>query len=132
MGKSDEYQFGYLDDNVRFADQVNGAFMAKVKIPRADDNVTEGESGMDNGEKTYDVCKAWADWRLEGVEEGKLEGKHEQVIQLVCKKLQKNKSVEVIAEELEEEIAVIERIIAVQKKVGTYDAGQIREALAEA
>lgn len=25
MGKSDEYQFDYLDDNERFADQVNGA-----------------------------------------------------------------------------------------------------------
>ena len=26
MGKSDEYQFDYLDDNEQFADQVNGAF----------------------------------------------------------------------------------------------------------
>ncbi len=25
MGKSDVYQFDYLDDNERFADQVNGA-----------------------------------------------------------------------------------------------------------
>ena len=25
MGKSDEYQFDYLDDDERFADQVNGA-----------------------------------------------------------------------------------------------------------
>ena len=24
MGRADEYQFDYLDDNVRFADQVNG------------------------------------------------------------------------------------------------------------
>jgi len=25
MGKRDEYQYDYLDDNVRFADQINGA-----------------------------------------------------------------------------------------------------------
>lgn len=25
MGRTDEYQFDYLDDNARFADQVNGA-----------------------------------------------------------------------------------------------------------
>ena len=25
MGKKDEYQFDYLDDNRRFADQINGA-----------------------------------------------------------------------------------------------------------
>ena len=25
MGRSDDYQFDYLDDNNRFADQVNGA-----------------------------------------------------------------------------------------------------------
>lgn len=25
MGRSDEYQFDYLDDNNRFADQINGA-----------------------------------------------------------------------------------------------------------
>lgn len=25
MGKKDEYQFDYLDDNSRFADQINGA-----------------------------------------------------------------------------------------------------------
>ena len=25
MGKKDDYQFDYLDDNSRFADQINGA-----------------------------------------------------------------------------------------------------------
>lgn len=50
---------------------------------------------------------------------------------LVCKKLQKAKPVEMIADELEEEIAVIEKIIAVQQKVGSYDAEQICNAMTE-
>ena len=38
MGKKDVYQFDYLDDNERFADQVNGALfqgrqVVKVKFP---------------------------------------------------------------------------------------------------
>lgn len=111
--------------------------VAKVKIPEI--CKLEGVEGMENGQKTYDVCKAWADYRLEGVEEGlmkgkiegKIEGMREQLVQKVCRKLQKNKAAELIAEELEEEISAIERIVAVQQSVGSYDVGQICSALAE-
>lgn len=44
-------------------------------------------------------------------------------------KMQKDKPVEIIADELEEEIEVIEKIIAVQQKVGSYDAEQICSAM---
>ena len=48
---------------------------------------------------------------------------------LVCKKLQKNKSAEIIAEEVEEELSDVERIIAAQKQVGSYDVEEICKAL---
>jgi len=48
---------------------------------------------------------------------------------MVCKKLQKNKSAATIAEELEEELPEIERVIEAQRKVGNYDVGQICKAM---
>ena len=42
-----------------------------------------------------------------------------------CKKLQKNKPAAVIADELEEELVEIERVIAAQQQVGSYDAEPI-------
>lgn len=62
---------------------------------------------------------------IKAFEDYKLEGKMEQLIQLVCKKLRKNKPAEVIAEELEEELTQIKKIIEAQKQVGSYDAEQI-------
>lgn len=50
-------------------------------------------------------------------------------MQAVCKKLQKNKQAAVIADELEEELAEIEKVIEVQKKIGSYDVGRICEEL---
>ena len=41
------------------------------------------------------------------------------------KKLQKNKSTEVIADELEEELPVVENIIKIQRQLGSYDVEQI-------
>ena len=37
MGRPDEYQFDYLDDNVRFADQVNGALFNGKQIVKPDE-----------------------------------------------------------------------------------------------
>ena len=88
--------------------------VAKVKIP-------EEYKVMRNGEERFEVCKAFADY--------KLEGKQEHFIMLVCKKLQKNKSAEIIAEEVEEELSDVERIIAAQKQVGSYDVEEICKAL---
>lgn len=96
--------------------------VAKVRIP-------EGYKVMRNGEERFEVCKAFADYRLEGKLEGKLEEKQEHFIMLVCKKLQKNKPAEIIAEEVEEELSDVERIIAAQKQVGSYDVGEICKAL---
>ena len=45
--------------------------------------------------------------------------------------MQKSKSVEKIADELEEELPEIEKIIAAQKNVGNYDVEAICKALME-
>ena len=96
--------------------------VAKVRIK-------EEHPGMKNEEKRYDLCKAFVDMkeegRQEGKEEGKEEGKREYLVRNVCIKLQKNKSAEVIADELEEELPEIERIIEAQRHVGDYDVQQI-------
>ena len=76
---------------------------------------------MENEEKKYDMCKAFVDMKLEGVMEGQIS----YLIKPVCKKLQKNKPASVIADELEEELVEIERVIAAQQQVGSYDAEQI-------
>lgn len=52
-----------------------------------------------------------------------------QLIQAVCKKLQKSKSPAVIAEELEEELPEIEKIINAQQQAGNYDVEQIYSIL---
>lgn len=92
--------------------------------------IKEGEEVMENGEKKYDMCKAFVDMKLEGIEEGKKSERQYHLVRTVCIKLRKNKQPEVIAEELEEDLAEIERVIAVQKKVGNYDVEQICMILA--
>lgn len=59
----------------------------------------------------------------------RLEGMQVQLIQAVCKKLQKSKSSAVIAEELEEELPEIEKIINAQQQAGNYDVEKIYSIL---
>lgn len=37
MGKKDDYQYEYLDDNARFADQINGALFGGKQVVRAEE-----------------------------------------------------------------------------------------------
>lgn len=94
--------------------------MANVRIP-------EECKVVKDGEERFEMCKAFEDYRLEG----KLEGKLEQLVEMICKKLLKNKTAETIAGELDQDLAEVERIIAAQKKVGSYNAGQICAILAD-
>ena len=59
----------------------------------------------------YDQEKHLRMERRDAKAEGIAEGRNELLEELVKKKLQKNKSPEIIAEELEEDISVIENII---------------------
>lgn len=101
--------------------------VAKVKIPE------NSKKEEEDGKVEFDMCKAFEDYRLEGKMEGKIEGKlegrQEHLIEMVCKKLLKNKPASMIADELEEKPEEIERIIAAQKEAGNYDAGQIYKVL---
>lgn len=102
--------------------------VAKIRIK-------EEEEVMENGEKKYDMCKAFVDMKLEGIEEGRIEGRkegsRERLVNTICIKLRKNKQPQIIAEELEEELSEIEKVIAAQKKVGSYDVKQICMAMME-
>ena len=81
----------------------------------------------------YDEAKTMAHIREDSYEEGELAGKkigqELKLIEIVCKKLKKNKSVEQIADELEEKITDIEKIYAVAEKFAPdYDVNKIYEA----
>lgn len=145
MGKLDEYHFDYLDDNSRFADQINGALFRGRQIVRQEE--LEPAEVMENEEKKYDMCKAFVDMKLEGIMEGKKEGRlegrlegklegkaeerQEHLIRTVCIKLRKNKPAATIADELEEELSAVERVIEAQRKAGCYDVERICAVLAE-
>lgn len=53
--------------------------------------------------------------KAEGMDVGKAEGKAEQLIHQVCKKMKKNKTLAEIAEELEDEVSAIEPIYNIAK-----------------
>ncbi len=116
--------YSRLDQDTRELLEV----VAKIRIK-------EEEEVMENGEKKYDMCKAFVDMKLEGIEEGRKAGREEgrryHLVQTVCIKLRKNKQPQIIAEELEEELSEIEKVIAAQKKVGSYDVKQICMAMME-
>ena len=93
--------------------------------------VKEEDKVMRNEEETYDLCKAFVDMKLEGVEEGRKEGMQYQLVRTVCIKLRKNKPAEIIADELEEELSEIEKIITAQKRAGDYNVEEICRILAQ-
>lgn len=113
--------YSHIDSETRELIEVVG----KVRIGE------EYESMNDNGEKEYNMCKAFLDMKLEGVEEGREEGRCKHLIEIVCKKIKKNKAPSVIADELEEELAAVEEVVMIQKRLGTYDIQEIYEALQE-
>lgn len=107
-----------IDDDTRELLEV----ITKMKIPRKEKNMGEKEGGF-SMLKGFEDCRLEA--RMEGRMEGKIEGRKEHLVQLVCKKLQKNKPADVIAEELEEELPEIEKILMAQQKVQSYDVERI-------
>mgnify|MGYP002508166024 FL=1 len=88
---------------------------------------------MENGERRYDMCKAFLDMKQEGIEEGIEKGIEKErlshLVETVCKKLFKNKPAVLIAEELEEDLQAVERVIRAQHRAGSYDVERIGEML---
>lgn len=108
--KENQEAYNNIDSDTRELLEV----ITKIKIP-------EKKRIADDKEGGYSMLKAFEDYKLEG----KIEGRQEHLVQSVCKKLQKNKPASIIAEELEEELSEIERIIEAQQKVQNYDVEQI-------
>lgn len=73
--------------------------------------------------------EGYEDGAREGRNAGRIEGEQIKLIALVCKKLQKGKSVEEIAEDLEEEIQVVENICNLANENGTFDVEKILELM---
>ena len=91
-------------------------------------------------QKWEELVYAKEEGKAEGLIEGEAKGeaigeergKKKQLINLICKKLIKGKTVEVIAGELEEEIGTIARIYEVIKDFAPdYDCDRIYEKICE-
>ena len=81
---------------------------------------------IDEKEEVIDMCKAWEEQKNEGRELGE----RQKIISLIVKKLQKNKSVAEIADDLEEKEEVIAPIYeAALSMKPDYDVEKIYELL---
>ena len=81
---------------------------------------------IDEKEEVIDMCKAWEDQKNEGRELGE----RQKIISLIVKKLQKDKSVAEIADDLEEKEEVIAPIYeAALSMKPDYDVEKIYELL---
>ena len=89
---------------------------------------------IDEKEEVIDMCKAWEEQKNEGRELGREEGRElgerQKIISLIVKKLQKDKSVAEIADDLEEKEEVIAPIYeAALSMKPDYDVEKIYELL---
>ena len=89
------------------ANRVNGLYMSREATELLNSCVNAGLKLPEQGEEETDMCRGIEGLVEEGREEGREEGKQRLLIEQVCKKLRKNKSLAQIAEELEEDEAVI-------------------------
>ena len=112
----------YVDANRSYFQQMNRDSYQALGVFLNSDKWLKGiELSEKKGEA--DVCKAleeiYEDGKMEGIAEGiekgkaegKAEGREEKLKELIMKKVQKGKSLEVIAEELEESVENIRRLI---------------------
>ena len=85
---------------------------------------------IDEKEEVIDMCKAWEGQKNEGREEGRELGERQKIISQIVKKLQKDKSVAEIADDLEEKEEVIAPIYeAALSMKPDYDVEKIYELL---
>ena len=85
---------------------------------------------IDEKEEVIDMCKAWEDQKNEGRELGREEGERQKIISQIVKKLQKDKSVAEIADDLEEKEEVIAPIYeAALSMKPDYDVEKIYELI---
>ena len=102
----------YMEENRERFDRLDdGAYEAIGAL-------TGKEDWMEYGKKPEGGHSMWK--ALEGfVEEGRQEGSQTKLIDLVCRKLRKGKDANEIADALEEELPVVERICKAARELGT-------------
>lgn len=77
----------------------------------------------------WDLASATATGLRKGRQEGRQEGKTQKLVSMICRKLQKHKAPEVIAEELEEELSLIQQICEIAETYApVYKAEDVFEA----
>lgn len=83
----------------------------------------------ENEKEAVDMCQALQ----EMMEESRAEGEMRKLISLICRKIQKGKTPEIIAEDLDEDLSVIVKIFESAKEFAPdYDCGQIYKHMAQA
>ena len=83
------------------------------------------------------MCRAVEIYIERGMEKGKKEGikegENKLLIELICKKLSKGKSVEVIADEVEESVNRVQLLCDMIREISPdYDAYKVYEAMSKA
>lgn len=105
----------------------------EYKIPL--EKSSEEEVGNMSNIGSYLVESTWEKAMAQGIEQGLEQGlergKETQLINMVCKKLRKNKTPEMISDELDEDIKVINNICRLIETKTEYDSDKIYEMLHE-
>ena len=107
----------YVEANRSYFQRLNIDTYQALSVFLNSEKWLEGIS-IPEGKGEVDMCKALeeiyedgkADGKEEGLKEGKKEGKIEVLKEKIFKKLQKGKSLETIAEELEESVETVSRL----------------------
>lgn len=129
-GKNDDEISEELAEFLHYIEDSTDAAADRVKsekVKAIHDQVRKVRANEEIGVK---YMQAWEEKYYER-EEGRNEGEQIRLIRLVCKKLAKGKSQAVIADELEEEQCVIERICAAISECGDTDCEVIFDKLME-
>lgn len=115
----------YISKNKTYFQNVDEETYLVLRAFLHSENVLKEVETAERG-KEVDMCKAIEEILEEGIEKGEAYT----LIRMVCKKIQKSKSPETIAEELEEDLTRVKRICAVSEEFAPeYDCEQIYEHL---
>ena len=96
------------------------------RIKRIHEQVKRIRLSEKMGVKYMQLWEEKAYIREEGLEQGLAEGRDKHLINIICKKLAKAKSLDQIADEVEESLELVEKIcLAAQKEAPAYDCNKI-------
>ena len=97
----------YMQENEEYFRHVDFGTYHAIEELLQSKAIFEKQVAKEEEEDEMDMCKALEDLYQDGVNEGR----DDKLKELVAKKLAKNKTVEVIANELEEDISIIDEIV---------------------